>query len=214
MENQSQNQLLPEVEQKIITLRNQQVILDADVAVLYGVQTKEINQAVRNNPRKFPEGYIWELNETEKSEVVKKFDHLQKLRFSPQFPKAFTEKGLYMLGTILKSPKAEDTTIAIVEAYAKLKELSRVIVEVPQYEENQQEQKILLHRGGQLVEEILSDMLPKQSSETSFELNLAMFKFKHSIKRENVDEIKQLEVKVAELNKALHELKRFSMKDA
>lgn len=214
MENQSQNQLLPEVEQKIITLRNQQVILDADVAVLYGVQTKEINQAVRNNPRKFPEGYIWELNETEKSEVVKKFDHLQKLRFSPQFPKAFTEKGLYMLGTILKSPKAEDTTIAIVEAYAKLKELSRVIVEVPQYEENQQEQKILLHRGGQLVEDILSDMLPKQSSETSFELNLAMFKFKHSIKRENVDEIKQLEVKVAELNKALHELKRFSMKDA
>ncbi len=214
MENQSQNQLLPEVEQKIITLRNQQVILDADVAVLYGVQTKEINQAVRNNPRKFPEGYIWELNETEKSEVVKKFDHLQKLRFSPQFPKAFTEKGLYMLATILKSPKAEDTTIAIVEAYAKLKELSRVIVEVPQYEENQQEQKILLHRGGQLVEDILSDMLPKQSSETSFELNLAMFKFKHSIKRENVDEIKQLEVKVAELNKALHELKRFSMKDA
>jgi hypothetical protein len=206
--------LLPEVEKKIITLRNQQVILDADVAELYGVQTKEINQAVRNNPRKFPEGYIWELNETEKSEVVKNFDHLRKLRFSPQFPKVFTEKGLYMLATILKSPKAEDTTIAIVEAYAKLKELSRVIVEVPQYEENQQEQKILLHRGGQLVEEILSDMLPKQSSETSFELNLAMFKFKHSIKRENADEIKQLEAKVAELNKALQELKGFSTNNA
>lgn len=135
--------------------------------------------------------------------MVKNFDHLQKLRFSPQFPITFTEKGLYMLATILKSPKAEDTTIAIVEAYAKLKELFRVIEKVPQYEENQQEQKILLHRGGQLVEEILSDMLPKQSSETSFELNLAMFKFKHSIKRENVDEIKQLEAKVAELNKAL-----------
>ena len=154
MENQSQNLLLPEVEKKIITLRNQQVVLDADVAELYGVQTKEINQAVRNNPRKFPEGYIWELNETEKSEVVKNFDHLQKLRFSSQFPKAFTEKGLYMLATILKSPKAEDTTIAIVEAYAKLKELSRVIVEVPQYEDNKHEQKVLLHRGGQLVEEI------------------------------------------------------------
>ena len=68
MEKQSQNLLLPEVEKKIISLRNQQVILDADVAELYGVQTKEINQAVRNNPRKFPEGYIWQLNETEKSE--------------------------------------------------------------------------------------------------------------------------------------------------
>lgn len=214
MENQSQNLLLPEVEKKIILLRNQQVILDADVAELYGVQTKEINQAVRNNPRKFPEGYIWELNEIEKSEVVKNFDHLQKLRFSPQFPKAFTEKGLYMLATILKSPKAEDTTIAIVETYAKLKELSRVIVEIPQQEDNKQEQRILLHRGGQLVEEILSDMLPKQSSETSFELNLAMFKFKHSIKRENADEIKQLEKKLAELNTAIQDLRGLTTNDS
>ena len=119
-----------------------------------------------------------------------------------------------MLATILKSPKAVETTIAIVEAYAKLKGLSRVIVEVPQQEDNKQEQRMLLHRGGQLVEEILSDMLPKQSRETSFELNLAMFKFKHSIKRENADEIKQLEAKMAELNKALQELKGFSTNNA
>ena len=59
-----------EVENRIITLRNQQVILDSDVAELYGVQTKEINQAVRNNPEKFLEGYIFELCETEKLEVV------------------------------------------------------------------------------------------------------------------------------------------------
>lgn len=95
-----------EVENRIITLRDQQVLLDSDVADLYGVQTKVVNQAVRNNLEKFPEGYIFELDETEKSEVVKNFDHLQKLKFSPQFPKAFTEKGLYMLATILKSPKA------------------------------------------------------------------------------------------------------------
>ena len=137
------NNLLPEVEKKIITLRNQQVILDADVAELYGVQTKEINQAVRNNPRKFPEGYIFQLNKQE-------FDSLRSIfltlkneeqgrgKHTKYLPKAFTEKGLYMLATILKSSKAEDTTIAIVEAYAKLKELSRVIVEVPQHEDNQQ----------------------------------------------------------------------------
>jgi hypothetical protein len=184
------------------------VILDSDVADLYGVQTKEINQAVRNNPRKFPKGYIWELDETEKSEVVKNFDHLQKLRFSPQLPKAFTSKGLYMLATILKSPKAEDTTLAIVEAYAKLQELSKVIVEVPQHEDNQQVQKLLLRRGGQLVEEILSDMLPKQSSETSLELNLAMFKIKHTVKRENTDDVKQLEAEVEELKKAIRNLKK------
>lgn len=133
-----ENNLLPEVEKKIIVLRNQQVILDADVAELYGVETKRINEAVSNNTEKFPEGYVFQVNKQEKTEVVENFDHLQKLRFSPQLPKAFTEKGLYMLATILKSPKATETTIAIVEAYAKLKELSRVIVEVPQHEDNQQ----------------------------------------------------------------------------
>lgn len=207
MENQSQNLLLPEVEKKIITLRNQQVILDADVAELYGVETKRINEAVSNNPEKFPYGYIWELSDSEKVELVENFDRFNRQKHSTAKPKAFTEKGLNMLATILKSPKAVEITIAIVEAYAKLKELSRLIVEVPQQEDNKHEQRMLLHRGGQLMEEILSDMLPKQSRETSFELSLAMFKFKHSIKRENADEIKQLEAKVSELNKALQELK-------
>ena len=107
----------------VIALRNQKVILDSDVVDLYDVQTEEINQGVRNNPRKFPEGYVFELTDNEKTEVVKIFDHLQKLRFSLQLLKAFTEKGLYMLAAILKSDQAVDTTIAIVEAYAKLKEL-------------------------------------------------------------------------------------------
>ncbi|MBP5663737.1 MAG: ORF6N domain-containing protein [Bacteroidales bacterium] len=177
---------------KIITLRNQQVILDSDVAELYGVKTKEINQAVSNNPNKFPNGYIFQLDNQEINDLRSKNLTLKDAgrgQHSKYPPKAFTEKGLYMLATILKSPKAVETTIAIVEAYAKLKELSRVIVEVPQYEDKSTEQQVLLHRGGQLIEEIMSDILPKQSSETSFELNLAMFKFKHSVKRENDDEI-------------------------
>ena len=93
----------------------------------------------------------------EKEEVVKNFDNLGKILYSPTNPKAFTEKGLYMLATILKSPKATETTLAIVEAYAKLKELSRVIVEIPQQEDKSTEQQVLLHRGGQLVEDIMSD---------------------------------------------------------
>ena len=192
-----------DVEDKMITLRNQQVILDSDVAELYGVKTKEINQAVKNNPRKFPMGYIWELSENEKSEVVKNFDHLQRLRFSPQLPKAFTERGLYMLATILKSPKAEDATIAIVEAYAKLRELAQVIAEVSQHEDDKAEQQSLLQRGGQLAAELLTDNLPIQSSETSVELNLAMFKFKHTVKRENDNDerIARLEAELAELKK-------------
>ncbi len=69
-----------DVESRMILLRNQLVLIDSDVAELYGVQTKEVNQAVRNNPQKFPYGYIFELNKSEKDEVVKNFDHLKKWR--------------------------------------------------------------------------------------------------------------------------------------
>ena len=199
-----ENDLIPDVEGKIISLRGQQVILDCDVAELYGVQTKEINQAVKNNPRKFPEGYIFELDDQEFSALRSKIltTKFQKTR---QLPKAFTERGLYMLATILKGERAEQTTLAIVETYAKLKELSRVIVEIPQQEEDTIVQKQLLHRGGQLIEDIINGVLPKQSSETSFELNLAMFKFRHSIRRENEEQIKQLKDEVAHLRALLED---------
>ena len=123
--------------------------------------------------------------------------------YSPSNPKAFTERGLYMLATILKGPKAEETTIAIVEAYAKLRELAQVIVEVSQHEDDKAEQQSLLQRGGQLAAELLTDSLPIQSSETSVELNLAMFKLKHTVKRENDNEerIARLEAELAELKK-------------
>ena len=102
-------------------------ILANHVAELYGVETREVNQAIKNNPNKFPNGYILELDKREKDEVIKIFDNLGNLLYSPAPLKAFTEKGLYMLATILKSPKAVETTIAIVEAYAKLRELTRVM---------------------------------------------------------------------------------------
>jgi len=193
-----------EVENKMIILRNQQVILDSDVAELYGVETKRINEAVSNNPEKFPEGYILRLDNLEFRNLRSKFS-TTKMRMTRQPPKAFTEKGLYMLATILKSPKAVETTIAIVEAYAKLRELSRVMTEIPQQEENSVEQKSLLQRGGQLVDDLLTDTLPVHSSETSFELNLAMLKFKHSVKRENDEEVRQLREEVAELKRKLQQ---------
>ena len=197
-----QQEIVPNVEEKIITLRNQQVILDCDVAELYGVATKRINEAVSNNPEKFPEDYIFEVDNQEINSLRSKFSTLKNAgrgQHTKYPPKAFTEKGLYMLATILKSPKAVQTTIAIVEAYAKLKELSRGIVEIPQQEDDTVIQKQLLHRGGQLVEDIITDMLPKKSTEPSFELNLAMFKLRHSIRRENDDEMKQLKEEVQRL---------------
>ena len=91
-----------EVESKIITLRGQQVILDSDVAELYGVETKRINEAVGNNPEKFPEGYVFKLDNQEFNELWSKIS-TTKFQMTRQVPKAFTEKGLYMLATILKS---------------------------------------------------------------------------------------------------------------
>ncbi len=192
-----------DVENKIITLRGQQVILANHVAELYGISTREVNQALKNNPEKFPEGYVFELNRKEREEVIKIFDNLGNLRYSPSSPKAFTEKGLYMLATILKSPKAVVTTISIVEAYAKLKELSRVIVEIPQHEEDKMAQQSLLKRGGQLVNDLLQDMMPGQSSETSLELNLAMIKLRHTVRRENTEEVKRLREEIEELKRLL-----------
>ena len=93
---------LEDVKNAIVPLRGVEVIPDFLVAHLYGVQTKEVNQAVKNNPYKFPEGFIMEYSKEEKSELVKKFDQFN-IKHSSAKVKGFTEKGLYMLATILKS---------------------------------------------------------------------------------------------------------------
>lgn len=175
--------ILSKVEEKIITLRQQQVILANDVAELYGVETREVVQAIKNNPDKFPEGYVFNITSSEKEEVIKIFDNLSKLRFSPSLPKAFTEKGLYMLATILKSPRAVQTTLAIVETFAKLRELTRTVALIPSAQE-QSEQKTLLQHCSDVLDDLITHNMPVKSSETSFELNFAMLKMKHTVKRE------------------------------
>ena len=97
---------------RIIKIRGQEVLLDRDVAELYGVETKRINEALRNNPDKFPEGYVFTLQPSEKQEVVENFDRFETLKHSTVEPRAFTERGLYMLATILKSKQATSTTLA------------------------------------------------------------------------------------------------------
>ena len=171
-----------EVENKIIELHNEHIVLDNDIAELYGVNTKEINQAVKNNPNKFPPGYIFTLSKDEKTEVVKNFDHLAKLKFSPQLPKAFTEKGLYMLATIIKSEKATQTTLAIVETFARIRHLARNIKSLSEVKDEKQKQN-LLQKSGEIISEILEDDLKVNESETSIELNFAVLKFKHTIKK-------------------------------
>ena len=170
------------VEDRIIEIRSMPVLLDSDVAFLYGVETKEINQAVKNNLDKFPEGYIFETTKGEKTELVKNFDRFNKLKHSTVTPTAFTEKGLYMLATILKSKKAVETTFDIIETFTRIREFSRTVKQMVQ-EPDKTKQKSLMKRGGELIGEILDNDLELTDTETSFELNLAMMKIKHTMKR-------------------------------
>ena len=117
--------------------------------------------------------------------MVEIFDLKQRPRGAYKIhAKAFTEKGLYMLATILKSERATKTTIAIVETFTKIRELSRTVAELSQTN-NQYEQKNLMQKSGDIISDILGDDLQKTDTETSIELNLAVLKFKHTVKRKN-----------------------------
>ena len=133
-----------DVNEKIITICGKKTIVDCDVAELYGVETKEINQAVKNNLKKFPAGYTIETSQEEKNELVKNFDRFMKLKHSTVCPTAFTEKGLYMLATILKGDKAIDTTLAIIEAFAQLRELQRTVAELSEAPNEFQQKSLML----------------------------------------------------------------------
>jgi phage regulator Rha-like protein len=174
-----------QVEKKIVTIRGQEVILDNDVAELYGVETKRVNEAVNNNPDKFPKGYILELNEKEFENLRSKFS-TTKYSMTRTLPKAFTEKGLYMLATILKSPRATQTTIAIVETFTKIRELTKTIAQASETSEKGI-QKSLMQKGGEIIAELLENSLETTDTETSFEINFAVMKFKHIIKQKKKD---------------------------
>jgi len=170
-----------QVVDKIINIQEIPVIIDSDVAKLYGVETKRINEAVGNNPEKFPEGYIITLNKKDWDQLKSKFSSSIK-GGKVKIPNAFTEKGLYMLATILKSPQATKTTLAIIETFAKIKKLTNNIRELSQ-ENNAQNKKNLLKKSGNIISELLDDDINANETETTIELNFAVLKLKHTVKR-------------------------------
>ena len=138
-----------EVEDKIAIIRNQEVIADADVAHLFGVQTKEVNQAVRNNPDKFPQTYMFELSKSELHDLRSKILTTKVSRKSRSATKAFTEKGLYMIATILRGERALGATFAIIETFAKVRELKRQLLEL--HQETDKETKRVVYGNVLLV---------------------------------------------------------------
>ncbi|MGK5085027.1 ORF6N domain-containing protein [Bdellovibrionota bacterium FG-1] len=144
----SKSTLLPSevIERRILFIRGQKVILDADLAELYGVQTRALNQAVRRNIGRFPEDFMFQLDEKEKQQVITICDHLPKLKFAPNPPYAFTEYGAVMVASILNSERAIQVSVYVVRVFIKLRRLlseNRVLAE----KMHNMEQKLEKHDG-------------------------------------------------------------------
>ena len=173
---------ISKVEDKIVVIRNMEVIADADVAALYDVQTKEVNQAVRNNPDKFPPHYMFELSNNELRDLRSKVLTTNVSVKNRKPTKVFTERGLYMLATILKSERAREVTFAIIETFVKVRELKRELVELHQEKDKKMQTSKMQHFGEVLTDIVMPDM-QTQETESSLEINFLIGKIKHTVKR-------------------------------
>jgi 2,3-bisphosphoglycerate-independent phosphoglycerate mutase len=128
------NDLIPTeiIENKIFFIRNQKVMIDRDLADLYGVETKRLNEAVKRNIERFPEEFMFQLNDNEKNELVANCDRLKKIKFSTTNPYAFNEHGVAMLSSVLKSKQAIAVNIQIIKTFVKLKEMALTNKEISQ----------------------------------------------------------------------------------
>ena len=162
-------------------------MLDRDVAELYGVQTKEVNQAVRNNPDKFPDEFLFQLEVDEISSLRSKILTLNedggRGKHSKHGYKAFTERGLYMLATILKGELATRATLAIVNTYAQLRSMVRDMEVLQTLKDGSPEQAAQLTKTGHKLAALIGDNLSSESTKTTIELDLAVLKITHEVTR-------------------------------
>lgn len=178
------------VKSRMLIVRDQPVLLDRDVAALYGVQTKEINQAARNNPDKFPEGFLLQLNNDEFSDWKSK---ILTSNLSPaeknaikmgvrRAPKAFTERGLYMLATVLKGELATKATLAIVNTYAQVRSVKRELLELHKEGDKKMKHALMQHFGETLTDIVMPDP-DEVETESSLELNFFIGEIKHTVRK-------------------------------
>ena len=170
------------VKSRMLEVRNQQVLLDRDVAVLYGVETKRVNEAVRNNPDKFPLGYMFPLSTEELESLRSKFSSANLSSKSRVAPKAFTEKGLYMLATVLKSHQAVEATFAIIETYAEVRAMKRELLALHTEPDAKKRDSMMRHFGEVLTDIVMPDLTTAET-ESSMEINFLIGKLKHTVRR-------------------------------
>jgi hypothetical protein len=113
------------IESRILLIRSHKVMLDSDLAQLYGVTTKRLNEQVKRNRDRFPADFMFRLRVREKNEVVANCDHLRRLKFSRTLPFAFTEHGAIMAASVLNTPRAIEASVHVVRTFVKLREVLR-----------------------------------------------------------------------------------------
>ena len=151
------------------------------MAALYGVETREINQAVRNNRDKFPTSYMFELSNNELNDLRSKILTTNVSSKSRSTTKVFTERGLYMLATILKGKTAKNMTFAIRETFAKVRELKRELLD--HQEKDKEKQASKMQHFGEVLTDIVMPDLQTSETESSLEINFFIGKLKHTVKR-------------------------------
>ena len=182
--------MVKEVEDRIAVIRGQEVITDADVAFLYGVDTREVNQAVKNNLDKFPAHYMFELSSSELHDLKSKILISNVSPNNRKPTKVFTERGLYMLATVLKGERARAMTFAIIETFAKVRELKRELLELHKETDKEKQASMMRHFGEVLSDVVMPD-LQTQETESSLEINFFIGKLKHTVKRVRKEEPKK-----------------------
>ena len=124
MEDNAKNEItaVTTIENRIFTIRGLKVMIDRDLAELYGVKTMVLNQAVKRNIKRFPDDFMFKLNEDELKELITNCDRFKNLKHTPSTPYAFTEQGVSMLSGILNSDRAIEINIAIMRTFVKLRQ--------------------------------------------------------------------------------------------
>ena len=160
------------IENRILLIRGEKVIVDADLAQFYGVPTKRLNEQVKRNKARFPKDFMFQLSAEEKAELVANCDHLEKLKYSRNLPYAFTEHGAIMAASVLNSKRAVEVSVYIVRAFVKIrrmiaehKELSRKIVQIEIHLADHDEQIIELIRA---IKQLLKPEPPPKKRRIGF----------------------------------------------
>jgi hypothetical protein len=160
------------IQQRILLIRGEKVIIDADLAEAYGVPTRRLNEQVRRNRERFPKDFMFQLSVEEKAEVIANCDHLNQLKFSKSLPFAFTEHGAIMAASVLNSPRAVEISVFVVRAFVQLREtmvehreIARKIAQIEQKLSGHDEQILALVEA---IKNLMDPKLPPRTRRIGF----------------------------------------------